>query len=89
MRLSGLTDRGFVGSNSAGRFLFSLRAEGPAVETSPYCGLGNREGAEARATKVGIDGLEGPTRDLRAGGGASCFLKLDISEENTRRQKLA
>ena len=82
MRLSGLTARGFTWSNSACLFLFSQRVEGLASEVSPCYGLGTGEGAEAGATGTGTDGLEGLARDLQAGGGVSCSLKLDIYEEN-------
>ena len=41
---------------------------------------------EARAAGTRTDGLEGLARDLWVRGGASCYLKLDISEENKQRQ---
>ena len=81
MRLFGLIGRGFVNSNSAGYFLFSRLAEGPAAGTSPCCGLGAKDGAGVGAIEVGIDGRDVPTQDLRSGGRVSCFLKLDISKE--------
>ena len=79
MRLSRLTGGKHVGSNFAGRFLFSRWAKGSAVETSPYYDRGVRDGIEAGAG-VGADGRDVPARDLRDGGGVSCFLKLDIFE---------
>ena len=42
--------------------------------------------AGVSTAETGADGLEDPARDLRAGGGASYCLKLDISEENIGRQ---
>ena len=65
VRLSGLTGGGFVGSNSAGRFLFSQCAEGPAIGTSPCYGLGAGDGAGAGAAEVGIDGQDVPGQDLQ------------------------
>ena len=53
----------------------------PTVEESPYCGLGVGVGA----AEVGANSLEDLARDLRAGGGASCCLKLDISKKNMGR----
>ena len=85
MRLPGLTGERFIGSNSVGRFLFSQRAKGPAARTSPYCGLGAGDGVGAGAAEVGIDGQDVFALDLRAGGGASYFLKLDISEKKKTR----
>ena len=70
-----------MGSKSACHFLFSRQEEGPTVEGSPCCGLGAREGRGA-----GAAGLEVHAQDLRAGGGASCYLKLTIYEENIGEQ---
>ena len=84
IRLFGLTSRGFVGLKFAARFLLSRWAEGPVAEASPYCGRGVGGIAETEAGE-GADGWDIPTRDLRAGGGESCFLKLDISEEKQRK----
>ena len=84
MRLSGSTDEGFLGSNLTGHFLLSRRAEGPASKTSPCYGREARDLIEAGA-KVGTDGRDIPTHDLWAGGGVSCFLKLDISKKKRTR----
>ena len=84
MWLSRLTERGFAGSNSAARFLLSQRVEGPAAEASPYCCQG-AGGIVETGAEEGADGLDDPVRDLRARGGASYFLKLDISEEKQRK----
>ena len=77
-----MTVRRFSESNLAGLFLFSQRVEGLTVEVSPCCGLGAKEGVEIETVEVGTDGPEDLALDLRAGGGASCCLKLAISEEN-------
>ena len=84
MRLSGLTGGGSVGSNLAGHFLLSRRAKCPAAETSPCYGRGAGGGTEG-GTRVGAAGQDVPARDLRAEGGASYFLKLDISETKQTR----
>ena len=59
MRLSELTGRGFVGSNSAGRLLVSQRAEGPSAETSPCCDRGAGGCTEMRVV-VSADGQDVP-----------------------------
>ena len=73
-----------MGSNSAGHFLLSWRAEGPAVERSPCCGRGAGGSTEV-GDGVGADCRDGPARDLLAKGGANYFLKLDISEKKQTR----
>ena len=83
MMLLGLTVGGFVGSNSAVRFLLSRRFEGPTVEASTCYGRKAGEAAETGA-REGADGLDDLVWDHQAGGRASGFWKLDISEEKQK-----
>ena len=57
-------------------------ARGAPLSREPDQILGAGGVAKVGAVGAGTDDLEGPTQDLRAGGEASCFLKLDISENN-------
>ena len=83
MRLSGLTSGGFTGSNSATRFFLCRQIEGSAAKAPRCCGQGAGDVTETGAGER-TDGLDNPIWDQRDGRGASCFLKLDISEKKQR-----